>query len=58
MSDDRESAPVRQLRLVVEAEDYEAALAFYRDALGVPEQAAFSNDGDARVVILTSAGPP
>jgi predicted enzyme related to lactoylglutathione lyase len=43
---------VRQLRLVVEAEDYEAALAFFRDALGLPEQAAFSGDGDARVVIL------
>ncbi|MET7460769.1 VOC family protein [Nonomuraea sp. NPDC005501] len=45
-------SPVRQLRLVVEAEDYEAALAFYRDVLGLPEQAAFSNDGDARVAIL------
>ncbi|SDL80072.1 VOC family protein [Nonomuraea jiangxiensis] len=43
---------VRQLRLVVEAEDYEAALAFYRDALGLPEQAAFSSGDGARVVIL------
>ncbi|WP_410812504.1 VOC family protein [Micromonospora sp. 067-2] len=43
---------VRQLRLVVEAEDHEAAVAFFRDALGLPEQAAFSGDGDARVVIL------
>ncbi|MEH0985839.1 VOC family protein [Micromonospora sp. CPCC 205556] len=43
---------VRQLRLVVEAEDYEAAVAFFRDALGLPEQAAFSGEGDARVVIL------
>ncbi|MEU5884160.1 VOC family protein [Spirillospora sp. NPDC047279] len=43
---------VRQLRLVVEAEDYEEALAFFRDALGLPEQAAFSGEGDARVVIL------
>ncbi|GII92799.1 VOC family protein [Sinosporangium siamense] len=42
---------VRQLRLVVEAEDYEAAVAFYRDALGLPEQAAFSS-GDGRVAIL------
>jgi catechol 2,3-dioxygenase-like lactoylglutathione lyase family enzyme len=46
------SRPVRQLRLVVEAEDYEAALAFFRDALGLPEQAAYSSEGDARVVIL------
>ena len=44
--------PVRQLRLVVEAEDYDAALTFFRDALGLPEQAAFEGDGDARVTIL------
>ncbi|MFF4879858.1 VOC family protein [Micromonospora sp. NPDC000668] len=43
---------VRQLRLVVEAADYEAAVAFFRDALGLPEHAAFSGEGDARVVIL------
>jgi len=43
---------VRQLRLVVEADDYEAAVAFYRDALGLPELAAFQGDGDARVTIL------
>lgn len=43
---------VRQLRLVVEAEDYEAALAFYRDVLGLPEEAAFTADGGARVAIL------
>ncbi|MEV5705152.1 VOC family protein [Actinoallomurus sp. NPDC052274] len=52
MTENRGPSPVRQLRLVVEAEDYEAALAFYRDALGLPEQAAFSENGDARVVIL------
>ncbi|GAA3269749.1 hypothetical protein AAU01_22790 [Paenarthrobacter aurescens] len=45
-------SPVRQLRLVVEAEDYEAALTFFRDALGLPEQAVFEGDGDARVTIL------
>jgi catechol 2,3-dioxygenase-like lactoylglutathione lyase family enzyme len=42
---------VRQLRLVVTAEDYEAAVAFYRDALGLPELGAFT-DPDGRVVIL------
>ncbi|MEU5942043.1 VOC family protein [Micromonospora sp. NPDC047548] len=52
MSTDERPPTVRQLRLVVEAEDYEAAVAFFRDALGLPEQAAFSGDGDARVVIL------
>lgn len=44
--------PVRQLRLVVEVDDFDEALAFYRDVLGLPEQAAYEGDGDARVVIL------
>ena len=44
--------PVLQLRLVIEAEDFDAAVAFYRDALGMPEQAAFEAEGDARVIIL------
>ncbi|GGM86517.1 hypothetical protein GCM10010106_37060 [Thermopolyspora flexuosa] len=43
---------VRQLRVVVEAEDYDAAVAFFRDVLGMPEQAAISGEGDARVTIL------
>lgn len=42
----------KQLRLVVEVEDIDAALAFYRDALGLPELAAFEGEGDARVAIL------
>jgi predicted enzyme related to lactoylglutathione lyase len=42
---------VRQLRLVVEAEDYDAAVAFYRDVLGLVEEEAYQ-EGDARVVIL------
>jgi catechol 2,3-dioxygenase-like lactoylglutathione lyase family enzyme len=42
---------VRQLRLVVEAEDYDAAVAFYRDVLGLPEEAEIVT-GDARVAIL------
>jgi predicted enzyme related to lactoylglutathione lyase len=46
------TAPVLQLRLIVEADDYDAAVAFYRDVLGLPEQAAFEGDGDARVAIL------
>ena len=45
------SSPVRQLRLVVTADDYDAALRFYRDVLGMPEQAAFSSP-DGRVAIL------
>lgn len=43
---------VRQLRLVVEAEDFDAALTFYRDVLGLTERAAFEGEGDARVAIL------
>ena len=53
MSDDTSRpAPVRQLRLVVQADDFEAAVAFYRDALGLTEEAAFEGEGDARVMIL------
>ncbi|MCY1136713.1 VOC family protein [Actinoplanes sp. Pm04-4] len=46
------SGGARQLRLIVEVEDYDAAVAFFRDALGLPEEAAFSGDGDERVMIL------
>lgn len=47
-----ESKPdVTELRLVVTAPDYEEALRFYRDVLGLTEQAAFSSPG-GRVTIL------
>ncbi|MEO6084220.1 MAG: VOC family protein [Umezawaea sp.] len=42
---------MRELRLVVTAADYDEALRFYRDVLGLPEQAAFSSPG-GRVTIL------
>lgn len=42
---------VRELRLVVTADDYDEALRFYRDALGLTERAAFSSPG-GRVTIL------
>ncbi|MFC7381594.1 VOC family protein [Sphaerisporangium rhizosphaerae] len=42
---------VRELRLVVTAEDYEEALRFYRDVLGLPELADFSSP-DGRVRLL------
>ena len=42
---------VREMRLVVTAPDDEDALAFYRDALGLREIAAFTSPG-ARVTIL------
>lgn len=47
-----EQTPVRQLRLVVEAEEYDAALVFFRDVLGMPEKAAYQGEGEARVAIL------
>ena len=37
--------PVRQMRLVVTAEDYDQALEFYRDVLGLPELGAFAAEG-------------
>ena len=43
---------VRQLRLVVHAEDYDEALRFYRDVLGMPEQESYAGDGGALVAIL------
>ena len=42
---------VRQMRLVVTADDYEEALNFYRDVLGLPELGAFSAEG-GHVTIL------
>ena len=53
MTEPAESTPtVRQLRLVVEAEDYDAALVFYRDVLGLPVEGMFSSEGGAEVAIL------
>jgi catechol 2,3-dioxygenase-like lactoylglutathione lyase family enzyme len=43
---------VIQLRLVVGADDYEETVHFYRDVLGLTEQGAFEEDGDAKVTIL------
>jgi catechol 2,3-dioxygenase-like lactoylglutathione lyase family enzyme len=42
---------VRQLRLVVTVDDFDAALAFYRDALGLETEAVFSSPG-GRIVLL------
>jgi lactoylglutathione lyase len=42
---------VRELRLVVTADDYDAALSFYRDALGLPVRAQYHSP-DGRVTIL------
>ncbi|TCC04216.1 VOC family protein [Kribbella soli] len=42
---------VEELRLVVTVDDYDAAVAFYRDALGLPERESYTT-GDAQVMIL------
>ncbi len=42
---------VRQLRLVVTVDDFDSALAFYRDALGLETEAVFSSPG-GRIVLL------
>lgn len=45
-------AGVAQLRLAVTAEDYDHALRFYRDVLGMPELGAFASPAGGRVTIL------
>jgi len=44
--------PPRQLRLIIETDDFDESVRFYRDVLGMPEQPAFATDGDDRVSIL------
>jgi lactoylglutathione lyase len=43
---------VLQMRLVVEAPDFEQAVAFYRDVLGAPEELTVEGDAGERVTIL------
>ena len=40
-----------ELRLVVAADDYDEALRFYRDVLGMPERLSYSSP-DSQVAIL------
>jgi lactoylglutathione lyase len=51
---DEPTAPGRvlQMRLVVEAPDYEQAVAFYRDVLGAPEELTVEGDAGEKVAIL------
>jgi lactoylglutathione lyase len=46
-----DAGTVREMRLVVTATDYEAAVHFYRDILSLPERASYSSPA-GRVVIL------
>ena len=43
---------VKQLRLVVEAIDFDEAVAFYRDVLGMPEEFYVESDSNALVIAL------
>lgn len=43
---------VKQLRLVIEAEDFEDAVSFYRDRLGLIEEFYVESEGEARVMAL------
>ncbi|MGA9344163.1 MAG: VOC family protein [Nocardioidaceae bacterium] len=43
---------VRQLRLVVHASDFDEAVTFYRDTLGLAVELDLESEGSARVVIL------
>jgi AcrR family transcriptional regulator/catechol 2,3-dioxygenase-like lactoylglutathione lyase family enzyme len=43
---------VRQLRVVVQAVDFERTLSFYRDTVGMPQAEAYEAEGGARVAIL------
>jgi predicted enzyme related to lactoylglutathione lyase len=51
---DKPPMTVLQMRLVVEADDYDEAVAFYRDALGLPEELAFAGPDGAHVTILAA----
>ena len=44
--------PVIQLRLVAEVDDFDTAVAFYRDQLGLPEEFFVESEGGARVAAL------
>lgn len=43
-----------ELRLVITAPDYDSALRFYRDVLGLREEAAFVDDNGGRATLLAA----
>lgn len=52
MGPDGQSQEVKQLRLVVEADDFAGAVEFYRDVLGLEEEFFVESDGGALVMAL------
>jgi catechol 2,3-dioxygenase-like lactoylglutathione lyase family enzyme len=61
---DSDGTGVREMRLVVTAPDYDEALRFYRDVLGLRQKAVFSSPGgrvtllDAGQATIELADPP
>lgn len=45
---------VRELRLVLTVEDFDAALAFYRDALGLEERDAWEAEGGGHIDVVAT----
>jgi catechol 2,3-dioxygenase-like lactoylglutathione lyase family enzyme len=43
--------PVRELRVAVTADDYDEALRFYRDALGLPVVESWQNEGGSGAIL-------
>jgi lactoylglutathione lyase len=43
--------PVRELRVAVTGEDYEEALRFYRDAIGLPVIESWENEGGSGAIL-------
>jgi lactoylglutathione lyase len=52
MNERTRTGRVLQMRLVVEASEYETAVVFYRDVLGAPEELVVEGDEGERVTIL------
>lgn len=52
MAEQTTSGRVLQMRLVVEAADYDQAVAFYRDVLGAREELVVESEGSPKVTIL------
>lgn len=52
MSNEGPKPTVKQLRVVVESANFDEAVAFYRDALGLREEFAGDSAGEARVLAL------
>ena len=52
----RRAQQVRQLRVVLQVEDFDQAVAFYREALGLGQDVVYPGEGDQGRVALLEAG--